>query len=244
MFFTFIKTIGNFSTVDFIRKKFLNLLIFLFISSFLIGSTVIFFVTPNDYLQGLSAKIMYIHVPSAWTCSLIYILMTLLSLCFLIYKNKFSAILAYSLSISGAFFNIMAVITGMIWGKNTWGVYWAWDARLTSVLILLFFYIFHIAVFNSKNDEESKMKIISITNLIGAINIPIIKFSVEIWNSLHQPASIVRRSGIAIDFSMFYPLLIFFSSFAFFTIAITIIQTHSILLEKKINHLVTKSEIC
>ena len=244
MLFSFLKTIGNFSTIDFIRNKFLNLLIFLFLLSFVIGSAITFFITPNDYLQGLSAKIMYIHVPSAWACSLIYILMTLLSLCFLVYKNKFCAIISYSLSISGAFFTLIAIITGMIWGKNTWGVYWAWDARLTSVLILLFFYIFHIAVFNSNNEEESKMRIISIINLIGAINIPIIKFSVEIWNSLHQPPSIIRKSGIAIDFSMFYPLLIFFISFAFFTTAITILKTHSILLERKINHLAIKDKIC
>ncbi len=244
MLFAFIQNLGNFSTVDFIKNKFLNSLILLFILSFLAGTTIVFFVTPSDYLQGLSAKIMYIHVPSAWACSLIYILMTILSLCFLIYKNKFCAILAYALSISGAFFTFLAVVTGMIWGKNTWGVYWAWDARLTSVVILLFFYIFHIAVFNSQNNEESKIKIISIINLIGAINIPIIKFSVEVWNSLHQPASIIRKNGIAIDFSMFYPLLIFFISFAFFTTALTILHSHSILLDKKINHLVTKDKIC
>jgi heme exporter protein C len=244
MLFSFIKTIGKFSTIDFIRNKFINFSIFFFIFSFLAGFLIIFFITPEDYLQGLSAKIMYIHVPSAWACSLIYLLMTILSLCFLIYRNKFCAILAYSLSISGAFFTLLAVITGMIWGKNTWGVYWAWDARLTSVLILLFFYIFHIGVFNSKNEEESKMKIISMINIIGAINIPVIKFSVEVWNSLHQPASIIRKSGISIDFSMFYPLLIFFLSFAFFTFIVTILKAHSILLEKKIHHLVKKDNIC
>lgn len=243
MLFSFIKNFGNFSTLDFLRNRVLNVFVVLFIITFLFGSFVVFFVTPSDELQGLSSKIMYIHVPSAWACSLIYLIMTLLSLCFLIYRNRFCAILAYSLALSGFFFNLMAVLTGMIWGKNTWGVYWAWDARLTSVLILLLFYIFHIVVFNSKGDEENNMKIASIINLIGAINIPIIKFSVEVWNSLHQPASIIRRGGIAIDFSMFYPLLIFFASFACFVFVITVLKTHSILLEKKINHLVTKDKI-
>jgi heme exporter protein C len=169
--------------------------------------------------------------------------MTVLSLLFLIYKNQFFTLLAYSFSLSGALFNIACIVTGMIWGKETWGVYWAWDARLTSVAILLLFYIFYIAVFNSDGQSNSSMRIASITNLIGAINLPIIKFSVELWNSVHQPASIIRASGVSISPSMFYPLLIFFAAFAFFTASLTILNLHNTLLRKKINHLVIKKII-
>ena len=238
---TFLKTVGNFSTINKIREKLVTPLIILFGILSIIGVTIVFNYVPSDYLQGDSAKIMYLHVPAAWACSVIYLIMTILSVLFLIYKNQFLALLAYSLSISGALFNITCIITGMIWGKQTWGVYWAWDARLTSVAVLLLFYIFYIAVFNSDNQSNSNIRVASITNLIGAINLPIIKFSVELWNSVHQPASIIRSSGISISFSMFYPLLLFFLAFAFFTASLTILNLHNSLLRKKIEHVVMKN---
>ena len=237
---TFLKTVGNFSTINKIREKFVMPLIIIFGILSAIGIIVVFKYVPSDYLQGDSAKIMYLHVPAAWACSLIYLIMTILSVLFLVYKNQFLALLAYSLSISGALFNITCIITGMIWGKQTWGVYWAWDARLASVAILLLFYIFYIAVFNSNNQSNFSMRVASITNLIGAINLPIIKFSVELWNSVHQPASIIRSNGISISFSMFYPLLIFFLAFALFTTSLTILNLHNALLRKKIEHLIVK----
>ena len=205
---------------------------------------MVFSLVPDDEIQGFSAKIMYVHVPSAWACTLIYLLMTILSLTFLIYKNSFCVLLAYSLAIPGTFFNIICILTGMIWGKQTWGTYWVWDARLTSVAILLLLYTFYIVIFNSENKSNSSFRIASITNLIGAINLPIIKFSVELWKGVHQPASIIRAGGVSISPMMFYPLLIFFLSFACFTSVIVIINLHNLLLERKISRLELQEIIC
>lgn len=244
MFQLFLKNFGNFIAVDKIRCRFTFPLLFLFVLFSSCGIYFIFKCVPQDEVQGIFSKIMYLHVPAAWACSIIYLIMTILSLLFLLYKNPFFALTSYSLSISGTFFNIICIITGMIWGKQTWGVYWAWDARLTSVVILLLLYVFYIAVINSDNHSTSSLRIASISNLIGAINLPIIKFSVELWNGVHQPASIIRNGGISIAAIMFYPLLIFFFAFACFTIAITILELHNLLLQKKIRHLEMKRIIC
>ncbi len=238
MILDFFKIVGNFSTIEKIRYAAFKPLLLLFTILFFAGFFIVFKFTPKDYLQGESAKIMYLHVPAAWACSIIYLIMTILSLLFLIYKNQFFALLAYAFAKTGLLFNMICITTGMIWAKLTWGIYWAWDARLTSVLVLMLFYIFYIFIFKSDEKSYNSMRIASITNIIGAINLPIIKFSVQLLNSVHQPASIIRKNGVAIDFTMFYPLLIFFGAFIFFTAATTIINLHSLMLEKKINRLV------
>lgn len=204
-----------------------------------IGSLLIFTNTPDDYVQGISAKIMYIHVPSAWLALLIYFFMVLASIGYLVYGNSFFSLLTYSLSLTGLLFNFLCIATGMIWAKLTWGVWWVWDVRLISVAILLLFYIFYIAIYNSNNKNYEKIS--AAINIIGAINLPIIKFSVELWNNVHQSASILRAGGVSIHHTMLYQLIIMFTAFVIFSIITVSIKLHSCLIEKKINHLALRN---
>ncbi|MGD9650536.1 MAG: heme ABC transporter permease [Dongiaceae bacterium] len=177
-------------------------------------------VAPPDYQQGEAVRIMYVHVPSAWLAMGIYSLIGALSALYLIYRHPLAAIAAESAAPIGACFTALTLITGMIWGKPMWGTAWVWDARLTSVLILLFLYLGYIALLNSFNQEERGSRAAAILALIGFINIPVIKFSVEWWNTLHQPASINPFKGIHIDPAMFGPLLMMGAGFLFYFISI------------------------
>lgn len=217
------------------KKSWLSIAIFSFIL-ILIG-VVLIFQTPPDYLQGHSAKIMYIHIPSAWLCLLIYFGMTISNIFYLAYKNQFFALLAYAISYPGLVFNVICVITGMIWGKLTWGAWWVWDARLTSVFVLMIFYIAFILIFReTKNEKKYNFKIPAVVNLLGAINLPIIKFSVEIYNSVHQKSSFLRKSGVAISTNMLHPLWFILFGLIGLTILWSLSNLISYLLEKKQFH--------
>lgn len=188
------------------------------------------FASPPDYQQGEAVRIMYVHVPSAWMALGIYSFVALMGAASLIWKNPLSDIIAISASYIGASFTAICLITGSIWGKPMWGTWWVWDARLTSVLILFFFYIGYIALYNSYDNKEKAGKFAAILALVGFINVPIIKFSVEWWNTLHQPASVIRSGGIAIDPSMLRPLMLMFGFYIFFFITVIIIR-----IKKEIN---------
>ena len=180
--------------------------------------------SPLDYQQGLTVKIMYIHVPSAWLALLTYAIMTIYSIVGLAFKIPFSFIINKAIAPIGAVFTLLCLISGSLWGKPMWGTWWVWDARLTSVLILFFLYIGFITLYHSFDDRSRGAKAASILALVGAINLPIIKFSVDWWNTLHQPASVVKLSGPAIHTSMLTPLFVMAFAYICFYFWILIIR--------------------
>ncbi len=164
--------------------------------------------SPPDYQQGELVRIMYIHVPSAWFSLSAYFLCALSGLSYLVWKNPLSAIFLKSLISIGIAFSLICLVTGAIWGRPTWGVYWVWDARLTSVLILFFLFIGLRLLINSSEDKEKSYKATSILAIFGSINLPIIKFSVDWWNTLHQPASLSKFEKPSLHPDILEPLLI------------------------------------
>ena len=166
--------------------------------------------SPPDYLQGDSVRIMYVHVPSAWIGLASFTCIALLSIANFIFKTKNLIIITKSIAPLGLMFTCLAIVTGSLWGQPTWGTWWAWDARLTSMVILALFYIGYIVSHKLILNEERANKISSIIAIIGLINIPIIKFSVDWWNTLHQPASIKLTGTSTIHSSMLMPLLLMF----------------------------------
>lgn len=193
--------------------------------------------SPDDYQQGNAVKIMYVHVPSAWMALLIYTLMAIFNISGFIWKNPFFYLISKSIAWIGAVFTFITLVTGSLWGKPIWGTWWAWDARLTSVLILFFLYLGYIILLDSFDDKMKGEKIAAILSIVGFINIPIIKFSVEYWNSLHQPASIMRKGGVAIDQAMLKPLLLMFGVYFSYFVFIALLRVKSEVLEKKLERL-------
>jgi len=189
--------------------------------------------SPEDYKQSHSVRIMYVHVPAAWISLGIFSLMTFLSLSGYIFKNKNFFLIAKSLAPSGLVFNVIALVTGSIWGKPTWGTWWAWDARITSMLILALFYFMYLVAWRIYENKDYVLKITTIITLIGIINVPIIKYSVEWWNTLHQPASINVLSKSSIHSSMLFPLLIMTAAFALFSLLIFLMKYNTELIKIK-----------
>ncbi|RYE06614.1 MAG: heme ABC transporter permease [Rickettsiaceae bacterium] len=185
--------------------------------------------SPIDYQQGEMVRIMYVHVPSAWMSMGIYIFMAFCSLSNLVWKTKLTYILAVAAAPIGACFAVIALVTGSLWGKPIWGTWWVWDARLTSMFILFLFYIMYIAVVNSGDNLRRSEKPASVIALIGSINIPIVKFSVNLWYSLHQGASIMKSNGPSIHSSMLLPLMIMFGSFICYFLLVLILRTQRLL---------------
>lgn len=194
-------------------------------------------VAPDDYQQGAMVKIMYIHVPSAWMASMVYGVMALMSASFLIWRHTLADVIARESAAIGAVFTLICLITGMLWGKPTWGAYWVWDARLTSMLGLLLLYCGYMGVANSGEHSE-RVKVASAwIALVGAINLPIIKYSVEWWNSLHQPASIIREGGPSIHSSMLTPLLLMIVAFSALYAALLLVRVDTALKSVKLRRL-------
>ena len=206
---------------------------FVFIIVLSIGLLEALVLSPEDYIQSHSVRIMYVHVPSAWISIGIFLLIGILSIGSVIFKNKIFSIIAKSLAPSGLVFNIIALVTGSIWGKPTWGTWWAWDSRITSMLILCLFYILYILSWRIIEDKNKLNKITSLIGILGLINIPIIKFSVDWWNTLHQPASISKLSAPSIDVSMLIPLLIMTTACFLFLVTVSLIRFRLILIENK-----------
>ena len=182
------------------------------------------FDSPADYQQGETVRIMYVHVPAAWMALFTYTVMALASGSFLIWKHPLADLSAQAAAPIGAGFTAIALVTGALWGQPMWGTWWVWDARLTSVLILFFLYLGYMALVNGFDDPERGSRMGAILALVGFVNVPIIKFSVDWWNTLHQPASISRLDAPAIDPSMLTPLLLMAIGFKLFFISILIVR--------------------
>jgi len=216
---------------DFIYKP----LFFLGIISLLIGLIFAFYLSPNDYQQGMTVRIMYIHVPSAWIAMLTFFIMTIYSIIGLAFKIPFGFIINVAIAPIGATFTLICLITGSLWGKPMWGAWWVWDARLTSVALLFIIYLIIIFFRKSFNNVKLGEKITAVFIIISSINLPIIKFSVDWWNTLHQPASISKFSSPSIDPSMLRPLLIMTFALACIGLFIAITRIKAEILERKYN---------
>jgi len=166
------------------------------------------FVAPPDYQQGETVRIMFIHVPAAWMSMFVYMLMAGAGAVALVWNVKLAEVFAAACAPIGASFTALALLTGSLWGKPMWGTWWVWDARLTSVLVLLFLYLGYIALAHAFDDPGRGARAAAILALVGLVNVPVIKFSVDWWNTLHQPASVLKMSGPAIHASMLAPLLL------------------------------------
>ncbi len=196
----------------------------LFIIVLTIGLSESLFLSPEDYKQSHSVRIMYVHVPAAWMALGIFSMMTFLSVGTFIFKNKKFYLVSKSLAPSGFIFNIIALITGSIWGKPTWGTWWAWDARITSMLILALFYFMYLLSWKIIENKNTVIKISSLIVIVGAINLPIIKFSVNWWNTLHQGPSLKIIGETTIHSSMLIPLGIMTAAFALFSLLIFLMK--------------------
>jgi heme exporter protein C len=210
--------------------KYVLLLFFLVVS---IGLTEALILSPEDYKQSHSVRIMYVHVPAAWISLGIFSTITILSIFGYIFKIKNFFLISKSLAPSGFVFNVIALVTGSIWGKPTWGTWWAWDARITSMLILALFYLMYLIAWRIYEDKEQVFKVTSIITILGIINVPIIKYSVDWWNTLHQPASINILSKSTIHSSMLVPLLIMTAAFALFSLLIFLMKYNTELIKIK-----------
>ena len=207
------------------------LLLFILVVS--IGLTEALILSPEDYKQSHSVRIMYVHVPAAWISLSIFSTITILSIVGYILKIKNFFLISKSLAPSGFVFNVIALVTGSIWGKPTWGTWWAWDARITSMLILALFYLMYLIAWRIYEDKEQVFKVTSIITILGIINVPIIKYSVDWWNTLHQPASINILSKSTIHSSMLVPLLIMTAAFALFSLLIFLMKYNTELIKIK-----------
>ena len=207
--------------------------LFLFIIILSIGLVEALVLSPEDYKQGHSVRIMYVHVPAAWITLGIFSAITFLSVIGYIFKLRNFFLISKSLAPSGFVFNIIALVTGSIWGKPTWGTWWAWDARITSMLILGLFYLMYLIAWRIYQDSDRVFKITSIITIIGIVNVPIIKYSVDWWNTLHQPASINILSKSSIHISMMFPLMIMTAAFALFSLLIFLMKYNTELIKIK-----------
>ena len=207
-----------------ITSKAPKYVLFLFIVILSIGLTEALILSPEDYKQSHSVRIMYVHVPAAWISLGIFSAITFLSIVGYIFKIRNFFLIAKSLAPSGLVFNIIALVTGSIWGKPTWGTWWAWDARITSMLILALFYIMYLVAWRIFEDNDKAFKVTSIITILGIINVPIIKYSVDWWNTLHQPASINILSKSSIHISMLFPLMTMTAAFALFSLLIFLMK--------------------
>jgi len=216
-----------------ITSKATKYVFFLFIVVLSIGLMEALILSPEDYKQSDAVRIMYVHVPSAWISLGIFSAITFLSISGFIFKNKNFFLISKSLAPSGFVFNIIALVTGSIWGKPTWGTWWAWDARITSMLILALFYAMYLISWRIYENEEKVFKISTIVTIFGIINVPIIKYSVDWWNTLHQPASINILSKSSIHSSMLFPLLIMTAAFALFSLLIFLMKYNTEMIKIK-----------
>ena len=205
-------------------SKLTRIIVFsLFVIFLTLGLLESLLLSPEDYIQSDAVRIMYVHVPAAWISLGIFSFITFLSLGIFIFKNKNFAIIAKRFAPSGLVFNLIALVTGSIWGKPTWGTWWAWDPRITSMLVLFLFYILYIASWRLfENDKAAKIS--SLVAITGFVNVPIIKFSVDWWASLHQPSSVKILSETTIHSSMLTPLLLMTAAFALFSILIFLMK--------------------
>jgi heme exporter protein C len=188
---------------------------------------------PPDYQQGETVRIMFIHVPAAWMALSVYLFVAVASALALVWRHPLAEVAARAAAPIGAAFTFVCLTTGSLWGRPMWGAWWVWDARLTSVLILFFLYLGYIALLNAFDDRSRGGRAASVLALVGVVNLPIIKFSVDWWNTLHQPASVMRAGGPRIDISMLVPLLVMAAGFSLLFLALLMLRMRTELNERK-----------
>ena len=188
---------------------------------------------PADYQQGDTVRIMYVHVPSAWMALSGYVFIAVLSAVALVWRHPLAHLVAKAASPLGAAFTFLALVTGSLWGKPTWGTWWVWDGRLTSVLVLFFLYLGHMALYSAFDDERRGQKAAAILALVGVVNLRIIKFSVDWWATLHQPASVFRLEGPTIDAQMLWPLLVTALGFNAYFLAMVLLRAKQEVLSQR-----------
>jgi heme exporter protein C len=208
----------------------------------LVGATVIAFalglsqvyLAPDDYQQGATVKIMFIHVPSAWLGMFGWALMSAAALGTLVWRHPLADVAAKAAAPIGAAFTFLCLVTGSLWGRPMWGTYWVWDARLTSVLVLFLMYLGVIALWRTVDDPARAARVAAVLTLVGAINIPIIKFSVEWWNTLHQPASVLRLGGSTIHPSILVPLIVMVAAFTLLFLTLHLAAMRNEILRRRV----------
>ena len=216
-----------------ITSKAPKYVLFLFIVVLSVGLVEALVISPEDYKQSDAVRIMYVHVPAAWISLGIFSSITLLSIFGFVFRNKNFFLISKSLAPSGFVFNVIALVTGSIWGKPTWGTWWAWDARVTSMLILALFFAMYLIAWRIYEKEEKVFKITTFITVVGIINVPITKYSVEWWNTLHKPASINILTKSSIHSSMLFPLLLMTAAFALFSLLIFLMKYNTELIKIK-----------
>ena len=202
-----------------------------------VGLVFALFVSPPDYQQGESVRIMFIHVPAAWMAMFIYAVMAVASAVGLIWRHPLADKAAQEAAPIGASFTFICLVSGSLWGKPMWGTWWVWDARLTSVIVLFFFYLGYLALVNAFDDPTRGARAGAILALVGVVNLPIIKFSVDWWSTLHQPASVMRLGGPAISVSMLAPVFIMAVAFTLFFVTLLLIRIRAAIIERKVHAL-------
>jgi heme exporter protein C len=202
-----------------------------------VGLYLSFFVAPPDYQQGETVRIMFIHVPSAWLSMFGYLLMAVAALGTLVWRHPLADVAAKSIAPVGAAFTFLALTTGSLWGRPMWGTYWVWDARLTSVLVLFLMYLGLIALWRGVDDPGRAARVVAVLTLVGVVNLPIIKFSVDWWNTLHQPASVFRVGGPTIDASMLWPLMIMAAAMTLLFLALAAMAMRNEILRRRVRTL-------
>ena len=223
------------SNVYSLIQRLINFINSIFFLILIIGLSFALVLSPPDYLQGDSVRIMYIHVPSAWIGLVCFSVITLLSVLNFIFKIKNFYFINKSIAPIGLLFTCLAIVTGSLWGQPTWGTWWAWDARLTSMLVLMLFYMFYILTFKLLKEEKLIIKVSSIIAVVGSINLPVIKYSVEWWATLHQPASIKIVGSSSIHSQMMLPLMVMLLVFLLYAALIFLMKykTEIIRIKKK-----------
>jgi|TARA_B100000586_G_scaffold70779_1_gene49520 heme exporter protein C len=223
----------NPTRIFFIINRLQKYILILFLVVLVIGLLEALVFSPEDYKQSDSVRIMYVHVPAAWISLGIFSIISILSFVILIFKNKNFSLITKSLAPSGFVFNIIALVTGSIWGKPTWGTWWAWDARITSMLLLAVFYLMFILSWRIIDQNDKAIKVSSIIAILGLINVPIIKFSVDWWSTLHQPSSVNLLEETTIHSSMLLPLSLMTAAFALFSVLIFLMKYNTELIKIK-----------
>ncbi len=209
-------------------------LLVLTVVSFGVGLYGGLFAAPPDYLQGESVRIMYVHVPAAWMAMAAYSFLAAASVVGMVWKHPLADVAAKSAAPIGACFTFLALVTGSLWGKPMWGAWWVWDARLTSMLVLFFLYLGYIAIWQTIEEPIKAGRVAAILAMVGFVNIPIIKFSVDWWNTLHQPASILRVGGPKIDSSMLWPLLVMIVAYTLLFSVLLMIAMRSEVIKRRV----------
>lgn len=212
-------------------------LIGLTVLAFAVGLYMAFFVAPPDYQQGETVRIMFVHVPAAWLSMFCYTIMAASALGTLVWKHPLADVSAKAAAPIGAVFTFLALATGSLWGKPMWGTWWVWDARLTSVLVLFLMYLGLIALWQAIDDQIAAGKLCAKVILVGFINVPIIKFSVDWWNTLHQPASVIRLGGSTIHSSILWPLLILALAFSLLFLVLHFAAMRTEIMRRRVHRL-------